>query len=104
VSNLGNVALPPGEQVNIQIIARYATDSGNVDIVLTTLSNQSVSGLGAGRSATFYAYVNRPAGLPADSYQILANIIPVQPLAESNIANNLVMLTASGLSKTIVLS
>ena len=34
--------------------------------------------------------VNRPAGLVADTYQIVANIVPVQALVESNTSDNLV--------------
>jgi hypothetical protein len=60
--------------------------------------------LAAKGSESFSATIGRPAGLPADYYEILANIVPVQSLTESNLANNLVMLTATGLSKTIVSS
>ena len=44
------------------------------------------------------------AGLPIDSYQILAKITSVQPLTESDFTDNLVTLTATGLSKTVVAS
>jgi len=103
VSNLGNVALPSGQQVTIQFIARNLTNPANPDVLLATLANQSVSALAANGALTFSTTVNLLAGLPASTYQILANIVPVQPLAESNLTNNLAMLTATGLSKTLVL-
>jgi hypothetical protein len=104
VKNLGNRALPIGQQVDIQFLARDLTHPANPDITLTTSSNQSVSGLVAGGTRTFNAVISRPAGLPGDQYEILANIVPVQSLIESNLANNLVMLTATGLHKTLVSS
>ncbi len=84
VQNLGNVALPSGQQVTIQIIARDTTNTANPDIVLATLANQSVSVLAANGSKTFTVSVSRSAGLPADTYQVLATITPVQALVESS--------------------
>ncbi len=98
VSNLGDVALPTGQQVNIQFVAHDVTNSANPDIVLATLSNQSVSALAANGAKTFSATISRPAGLPADTYQVLAEIIPVQPLTESNTSDNVV----TSPTKTIV--
>ena len=66
------------------------------------MSNQSVSGLAANGSKAFAATVSLPAGLPADRYEILATITPVQALTESNLANNLVQLTATGLHKNVL--
>ena len=88
VSNLGNVALPSGQQVTLQLIARDMTNTGNSDIVLATLANQSVSALAAKGTKTFAVSVSRPAGLPADTYQIVAAITPVQALTESSTADN----------------
>jgi hypothetical protein len=101
VSNLGNVALPTGQQINIQLVAHDTTNSDNADIVLASLNNQSVSGWQPGASTMFYLYVNRPAGLPADSYQIEAVITPVQALTEARTDNNLVLQAAAGAIKTI---
>lgn len=70
--------------------------------MLAPLANQSVSALTANGAKTFSASVNLATGLPADRYQVLVNIVPVQPLAESSLTNNLAMLTATGLSKTLV--
>ncbi len=76
VSNLGIAALPSGQQITIQVIARDTTNTGNPDIVLATLANQSVSALAANGSKTFTVSVSRSAGLPADTYQVLATITP----------------------------
>ena len=104
VSNLGNVPLPTGQQVNIQWIARDTTNAANPDIVLATLSNQSVSALAAGGTKTFSATVNRAAGLPADGYRVLANIVPVQALAESRTDNDTALVTALGGVKLVTAS
>ena len=101
VKNIGNESLPAGQLVNIQVVAHDMTNPANPDITLVTLSKQSVSKLAANGSATFLPYVNRTAGLPADVYQILANIIPVQALAESRTDNNQVLQTAAGATETI---
>jgi hypothetical protein len=102
VSNLGNVPLPTGQQVNIQFLARDLTHPANQDIILATLTNQSVSALATNGSRTFSTTISRPAGLPADGYEIVATIAPVQSLTESHLANNLVTLTATGLHKALV--
>jgi hypothetical protein len=104
VKNLGNVALPKGQQVNIEFRARDLTHPANPDITLGTLSDQSVTALAANGSKTFSMTIRRSAGLPADQYEILADIVPVQPLTESNLANDLATLTAAGLGKTLVVS
>jgi flagellum-specific peptidoglycan hydrolase FlgJ len=96
VKNGGNVALPAGQNVNIVIVAHDTTNTNNPDITLITLANQSVSALAAGGTKQFNAYVNRPAGLTADNYQIEATITPVQALTESNTSNNTVLLNTLG--------
>ena len=100
VSNLGNVALPTGQTVNIQFIAEDTTHPSNPPVTLLVLSNRSVSALAAKGTKTFTAAVSLAAGLPADRYQIVANIIPVQSLAESNTANN----TVTSPTRTILVS
>ena len=63
---------------------------------LATLSKQSVSALAAGGSKQFNAFINRPAGLPSDHYLVEAAITPVQPLTESSLTDNTVLLNALG--------
>jgi hypothetical protein len=99
VNNIGNLAMPAGQRVNIEMIAHDTTT--NVDIPLMTLSNQSVSRLAAGRSAIFRLCVNMPTGLPAGTYQIEAIVTPVGDLVESRTDNNTATLTATGTTKTI---
>ncbi len=99
VKNIGDVAVPAGQLVNIQVVAQDTATGAQ--IALTTLKNQSVSLLAANGSRTFYPYVNVPAGLPADTYQILANIIPVQALPESQTDNNQASQTALGATQTV---
>jgi hypothetical protein len=69
-------------------VVRDLTNPTKPDIVLKTATNQSVGSLAANGSKTFTVAVSRSAGLPADNYQILANIIPVQTVTESSTADN----------------
>ena len=102
VKNIGNVALPAGQNVNIVVVAHDTTVPTNPDITLATLNNQSVSALAAGGSRSFSAYINLASGLPTDTYQILANITPSQPLTEEHTDNNQASLTATGGTETII--
>ena len=101
VKNIGNMALPVGQLVNIQVVAHDTTNPANPDITLVTLANQSVSALAADGTRQFNLYVNKTTGLPADAYQILANITPVHALAESRTDNNQASQTAAGATKTV---
>ena len=58
-------------------------------MTLATLVDQSVA-LAAGGTKTFTVSVNRPAGLVADTYQIVANIVPVQGAGGVKHVDNLV--------------
>jgi hypothetical protein len=100
VQNIGNSALPAGQQVNIVFVAQDTTNAAN-KVTLATLSNQWVGSLAAGGSTTFSAYVNRPAGLTADTYQIEAIITPVQTLVESRTDNNTVLVNSLNATQTI---
>ena len=69
VTNVGNVALPSGQKINIEIDAF----DGTTTTVLKTLTAQSVTALGANLSATFTATgVTLPLGLAAGTYNIVA--------------------------------
>jgi hypothetical protein len=97
VINRGNVALPPGQMINILVVAHDTVNGANPDITLATLNGLSVSGLGAGDgSVTFCPKVNLPDGLSAGHYQIFADITPVQALTELRTDNNQVSQTSFG--------
>jgi hypothetical protein len=102
VSNLGNVALPTGQKISIQLVARDTTDPSKPEITLATVGNLSVGGLGSNRSMTFNVSVKRPGGLPADNYQIQAILTPAPGLTESRTDNNLATRTAAGAARTIL--
>ena len=90
VSNLGSVPLPAGQQVNIVVEARDLTNPANAPVTLATLNKQSVSKLKANglSPVTFRPSVAANTVLPnEDTYQIWANITPVQALAESESGN-----------------
>lgn len=101
VTNAGNDALPSGQQITIRFVAR---DSFGTDTVLAILADRSASALAPHASRIFLAPISLSAGLPAGAYRILAEIIPVQPLAESDTADNWATVTAQGLSKTLTAS
>ena len=96
VRNIGNVRLPAGQKVTIELEAQ-----GSTTIPLARMTGQSVGGLAAGGSKQFTMTVNLPTGLPEDAYTIVANIIPTPDLTELDTLNNQVWQTACGLPKAI---
>jgi hypothetical protein len=104
VSNLGSASLPAGQRVTIQLVAHDTTDPAKGNIVLATLSNQSVNGLGPGRSTTFYVNVNLHDGLSPDTYQVQAILTPSPALSQLRTDNDVVTQTAAGAYKTIVVA
>jgi len=70
VENVGNEALPTGQKISIEIDAF----DGTTTTPLTTLTGQSVSALGAGKSATFSTTVTLPIGLTTGTYNIVAKV------------------------------
>jgi hypothetical protein len=104
VKNLGNVALPTGQRVTITL---YARDPANLDdpgILLQTFPNLLVNSLRPGSSVTFGLRVSVPAGLPADSYQIVATITPTPALSELNTINNTILTDALTHTKLITVN
>ena len=91
VTNTGDVAMPTGQQVNVEMWAYDTTNPGNSPILLGTLAKQSVSKLAPNGSTklTFSPAVAANTYLPPDTYNICANIVPLQmtglpALVESN--------------------
>jgi hypothetical protein len=82
LKNTGNLALPIGQLVTIQLVAYDTTNPSNAPITLATTGSLSASGLAAGTTRAFSVAVNLPGGLPSDSYQIEAIITPVNNAAE----------------------
>ncbi len=97
VKSAGNVVLPAGQQIQLQIIAKGvvipAGDPGQF-----TLQTQmfSVSKWKVGESAKFTVSVKDLTPLGGATYEIEANIVTVPALVESNSANNLLTTTAAG--------
>jgi len=103
VTNLGNVPLPSGQRVDIQVSAQLI--GGGPARPLEEMSNRSVSRLaGNGGTRTFWVYVSQEEGLPAGTYDIVAEIVPVEPLSEEDTqpGNNTVTKDADGRVPTIV--
>jgi hypothetical protein len=81
-----NVPLPLGQRVDVSLIAR-STSTG-IEQVLATARNRLISRLGPGSGKTIYVPVDKADGLPAGTYDLLARLVPVQPLPEEQVANN----------------
>ena len=97
VSNIGNVPLPKGQLVNIELDAQ-----GSTNVTFATLTNQSVSALAAGGSKQFIIPINLRGGLPANTYNIVANISAVGSLTEDTSNNRVSERPISNLSTSIV--
>ena len=93
VTNFGNVALPAGQQIQLQLVARPAAGA---DVQLVLSPPLSVTALAPGNSKSFTLSVSLPAGLSAGSYTLRASIVLVQPLLESDTTDNIVTLNTAG--------
>jgi hypothetical protein len=105
VRNTGNIALPAGQQIRIQIIA-HIQGAGDTtgDVVLTTSAKLSVAAWAAGKTGTFTVPVAFAAGLAAHTYVLEAKIVPEQALTESNDLDNLITLNSAGQAVKIVVT
>jgi hypothetical protein len=84
---VGNEPIPTGDKINIEIDAF----DGTTTTLLKTLTGQSVSLLGAGKSATFSTTVALPFGLVGGTYNIVANVDTTDVVTgDTNPANNTV--------------
>ena len=95
VTNTGNVALPTGQLVNLEVVARDTTTPTVADTVLWTVKNQSLTNLAAGASAKFSLSVNYTGILQVDTYQILVDIIPQNNTTEYATLDNYASKTAA---------
>jgi hypothetical protein len=85
VTNVGNLPLVAGQKINIEIDAF----DGTTTTAIKTLTAQSVSSLGAGKSATFTTTVTLPFGLAGGTYNIVAKVDSSDLVAgDTNAANN----------------
>jgi hypothetical protein len=84
VKNIGNVALPSGQKIDIEI---EATGNGGTTL-LKTLQGVSVSSLGALASGTFGTYVTLPISLSPGTYSLMAVVDSSQKVAADPNRNN----------------
>jgi hypothetical protein len=99
VANPGPLPMPAGQQVTIQIVAHNSSTSA--DTVLSTSAPLSVANLASGQSLRFTVPVKYTGHLAGGDYLLEARILPVQNLAESDTANNLVTLGTAGQQLTL---
>ncbi|MFN3167948.1 MAG: CARDB domain-containing protein [Phycisphaeraceae bacterium] len=101
VANLGNVPLPKGQQVNIQL---FVDPSGGGDAILVgEATGQSVSSLKNGKPKAINVKVDQVNGLASGDYDLRAVVTPVGALSEAGTANNTVTLADAVTSQTLAL-
>jgi FKBP-type peptidyl-prolyl cis-trans isomerase len=100
VGNAGNLTLPAGQKLTLTIIARSDSDS---DVTLKT-SVISVSRLAPGKALRFTVSGLSATALSTGSYQLLAEVTPVQTLTETSTDDNLALLTSDGGSLTLAVA
>lgn len=89
VVNLGNVPLPRGRRIDVDLLARPATaQDASQDVHLAALTGRSVSGLKPGREKTLKAALYLPLGMASDAYVLVARIDTGNAVVESDEANN----------------
>lgn len=94
VRNVGNQQLPAGQQIKLTVQTRNLVT--NEVITLTTSAPFSVSGMAGHTSMLFTVPVNKAKGLPAANYGYEVVIKPVQALAQSNTADDVISKTTGG--------
>ena len=93
VNNSGNQKMPSGQQITLTVQATNLVTG--VSTTLTVSGALSVSDLAGHTGTQFTVPVNKPGGLPAGTYNYQVLIKPVQALAQSTTADDLITRTAS---------
>ncbi|QDU71179.1 peptidylprolyl isomerase [Mucisphaera calidilacus] len=90
ITNLGDLALPRGQRVDITVVFTPADENSVAsDRVVATLENVSVSGLRSGQSLRKVVRIDRPEGMGLDTvWELQATVTPVTTLAEESTENN----------------
>ena len=77
------------------LLIAKSTSTG-IEEVIASARNQLISRLAPGSSKTITVRVDKRDGLAADNYDLLARLVPVQPLTEEPTENNEVTLDLLG--------
>ena len=86
IANAGNTAVPKGSKVNVEI---YLHNTGtNVDTLVSTVNNFSVSALAGGKSKALRRAVTVPSSLAPGLYEVMVKIVDDSPFLETSILNN----------------
>jgi hypothetical protein len=98
ITNVGNVALPAVQRVNIALALRPA-DAGDdsQDLAIGQLNNQSVAKLAPNAKKTFSVNGTVSELIGSDEYFLVAKMTPVDAITEELLANN----SASGATITV---
>jgi len=87
--NLGNVPLPRGQRIDVEVYARpVGAPDDSQDVLVATRPGQSVAALGPGKAKQFNVPVLLPAGLETDEYVLVGKVDTADSVAEANEANN----------------
>ena len=89
VANAGNVPLPRGQRVDLDVVLRPvgATDASQ-DIRIGAVNGRRISGLKPDRSVATNVPVSIAPSLPAGDYTILVSATPTAALVEPDVDNN----------------
>ena len=85
MANEGNVPVPGGTKITVEVYARQA---GSPDVLVATADGQTVSGLKPGAAKTLNINLQLPPGLAAGNTQLAAVIDTTNAVAESDETNN----------------
>lgn len=86
VTNQGNVPLPNGQTADVQLFLQE-TGTQNRTLIGEALG-QKISKLAPGKAKGVNVKVNMPNGVPADGYDLVAVVTPLNGLNETDTANN----------------
>ncbi len=93
LTNEGNIAVPADSTAEIKLFAHPADANGtDKDVLLTTLSNQNIAGLGAGQSTTMTLSAELPATLAEGKYVLAAQLVPSASVKDTQANNHRAML------------
>ena len=89
LTNAGNVALPRGQRVDLEVALRPAgAADASQDVLIGSADGRGIGGLKPGRSKLADVRVTVDPGLPAGDYTVVVKAMPVGALTESDLDNN----------------
>ncbi len=98
IRSAGNINLPVGQSVYVQVMAHNVTTGTNFILGTAVLNTSAWI---PGKSATVAVNANLPTGLPAGSYHIYSYLLPLVAMNETTQADNLLTTNSLGVPMPI---